>query len=310
MAYSGSVSRELKADRIARMHAEYEELKKLFPNPRPALNYATPLELLVATVLSAQTTDVRVNSVTKALFPAYPTARDYADAAVEDIEDIIHPLGFYRAKAKHLKGMGVALCENFGGEVPQTMEELVTLPGVGRKTANVVLGNAFGVPGFPVDTHVIRVTGRLRWHNEWRSPTPDPVRIERQVTANFPPAEWTDLSHRLIFFGRNICHARRPQCWACPLAPSCPSAPTFLKKYGMEVEQVFASIGNGAVLTAADMKSDDGTAATAGVGKSAEGAESTGIAGNEKSGEAASDIETADTSGNNESSAKNTAGNQ
>ena len=251
--YSGNVPRELKKDRVARMHAEYEELVKLFPDPRPALDYTTPLELLVATVLSAQTTDVRVNIVTKSLFPQYPTARAYAEAKLEDIESIIHSLGFYRSKAKHLIGLGAALCTNFGGEVPSTMEELVTLPGVGRKTANVVLGNAFSLPGFPVDTHVIRVTGRLHWQTEWRKPSPDPVRIEAQVTANFPPEEWRDLSHRLIYFGRQVCHARRPECWQCPLAPTCPSAPEFLTRYGLDVEATRASLAAHPVLTAADM---------------------------------------------------------
>jgi endonuclease-3 len=212
------------------MHQEYDELIKLFPNPKPALDYTTPLELVVATVLSAQTTDRRVNSITPELFSRFPTARDYAQASLGEVEDIIHPLGFYRSKAKHLIGLGAALCDQFGGEVPSTMEELTSLPGVGRKTANVVLGNAFNIPGFPVDTHVIRVTGRLRWQSEWRKPSPDPKEIERQVTACFPPEEWTDLSHRLIFLGRQICHARSPQCSVCPLATTCPSAPKFLRE--------------------------------------------------------------------------------
>jgi endonuclease-3 len=212
------------------MHQEYAELIKLFPHPKPALNYSTSLELVVATVLSAQTTDIRVNSVTPELFSRFPTARDYAQASLGEVEDIIHSLGFYRSKAKHLIGLGATLCERFDGEVPSTMEELESLPGVGRKTANVVLGNAFNIPGFPVDTHVIRVTGRLRWQNEWRKPAPDPAIIEKQVTECFPPQEWTDLSHRLIFLGRQICHARSPQCSVCPLADTCPSAPKFLRE--------------------------------------------------------------------------------
>lgn len=184
----------------------------------------------MATVLSAQTTDKRVNSITPELFSTFPTPADYANASEGQIEAIIHPLGFYRSKAKHLIGLGTALVQRFDGKVPSTMEELTSLPGVGRKTANVVLGNAFGIPGFPVDTHVIRVTGRLRWQTEWRKPSPDPVRIEAQVTACFPPEEWTDLSHRLIFLGRQLCHPRNPECSVCPLASTCPSAPTFLRE--------------------------------------------------------------------------------
>lgn len=224
----GSMPRELKKDRIERMRKEYEQLIELFPNPKPALDYTTPLELTVATVLSAQTTDKRVNIVTQELFERFHTPADYAAADVGEIEAIIHSLGFYRSKARHLIGLGAALVANFGGQVPSTMEELVTLPGVGRKTANVVLGNAFNIPGFPVDTHVIRVTGRLRWQTEWRKPHSDPVVIEKQVTANFPPQEWTDLSHRLIFLGRQLCHAGRPDCSHCPLATTCPTAPKYL----------------------------------------------------------------------------------
>ena len=217
--------RESRKARIARMHAQYAVLEAMFPEPRCALDFSNPLELLVATILSAQCTDKRVNMVTPALFAAYPTAADYAGARVEDIEDIIHSLGFFRAKAKHLVGLGIALDRDFGGEVPRTMEELTGLPGVGRKTANVVLGNAFAVPGFPVDTHVMRVTGRLRWRSDWREAHPDPVAVEREITACFDPSEWTDLSHRLIFFGRQVCHARKPDCASCPLAESCPSFP-------------------------------------------------------------------------------------
>lgn len=219
----GPMPRESRKARVERMHAQYEVLREMFPEPRCALDFSTPLELLVATILSAQCTDRRVNMVTPTLFAAYPTAADYAAARLEDVEEIIRPLGFFRAKAKHLTGLGVVLERDFGGEVPRTMEELVTLPGVGRKTANVVLGNAFGVPGFPVDTHVMRVTGRLRWRSDWRDAHPDPVAVEREITACFPPEEWTDLSHRLIFFGRQVCHARRPACASCPLAESCPS---------------------------------------------------------------------------------------
>ncbi|NMN01950.1 Endonuclease III [Bifidobacterium sp. DSM 109963] len=216
--------RESKKARLERMRAEYALLCETYPEPKCALDFSTPLQLLIATVLSAQTTDKRVNTVTPALFAAYPSCRELACANPQDVEDIIHPLGFYRSKTKHLLGLAAALDERFDGEVPQTMEELTSLPGVGRKTANVVLGNAFGIPGFPVDTHVMRVTGRLRWRTDWRSAHPDPVAIEREITACFPPEDWTDLSHRLILHGRAICHARKPDCAVCPLAQTCPSA--------------------------------------------------------------------------------------
>ena len=178
----------------------------------------------MATVLSAQTTDKRVNTVTPALFAAYPTPEALAAADPRLVEGIIRPIGFYHAKTRNIIALSAQLESRFAGRVPDTMEELVTLPGVGRKTANVVLGNAFDVPGFPVDTHVIRVTGRLRWRDDWNDPAPDPVRIEREITACFPPEEWTDLSHRLILHGRATCHARKPDCGTCPLNDTCPSA--------------------------------------------------------------------------------------
>jgi endonuclease-3 len=210
--------------RQARMREEYAQLVEYFPHVRSALDFSNPLELTVATTLSAQTTDVAVNKVTPALFARYKTAQEYADARLEDLEDYIHTLGFFRTKAKHLIGLGQVLVRDFGGVVPRTMEELVTLPGVGRKTANVVLSNGFDLPGFPVDTHVIRVSGRLRWQDEWKRANPDPLKIEKQITKVFPPDEWGDLSHRLIFLGRQICHARKPACADCPLVETCPSA--------------------------------------------------------------------------------------
>lgn len=216
--------RESKRARLARMHNEYAILCEVFPEPRCALDFETPLQLLVATVLSAQTTDRRVNTVTPTLFAEYPDAEALAAADPERVEDIIRPIGFHHAKARNVIGLARRIVERFGGAVPSTMQELVTLPGVGRKTANVVLGNAFGVPGFPVDTHVMRVTGRLRWREDWAADPPDPVRIEREITACFPPGEWTDLSHRLILHGRATCHARRPACGDCPLRATCPSA--------------------------------------------------------------------------------------
>jgi endonuclease-3 len=206
------------------MREEYALLCEEIPEPHCALDFSTPLQLLIATVLSAQTTDKRVNTVTPTLFRRYPNATDLAAADPEQVEDIIHPLGFYHSKSAHIIALASQLQQRFGGEVPATMDELVTLPGVGRKTANVVLGNAFGVPGFPVDTHVMRVTGRLRWRSDWHSTHPDPVRIEREITACFPPEEWTNLSHRLILHGRAICHARTPDCAHCPLNMTCPSA--------------------------------------------------------------------------------------
>ncbi len=216
--------REAKKARLERMRAEYALLCKTYPEPKCALDFSTPLQLLIATVLSAQTTDKRVNTVTPTLFAAYPSCRELAEANPQDVEDIIHPLGFYHSKTKHLLGLAAALDERFDSEVPKTMEELTSLPGVGRKTANVVLGNAFGIPGFPVDTHVMRVTGRLRWRTDWRSIHPDPVTIEREITACFPPEDWTNVSHRLILHGRATCHARKPDCTACPLVQTCPSA--------------------------------------------------------------------------------------
>ncbi|WEV72290.1 endonuclease III [Bifidobacterium sp. ESL0790] len=219
--------RETKKQRFERMHAEYEVLREIIPEPECALDFETPFQLLVATVLSAQTTDVRVNSVTPTLFKDYGTPDKLAAANPERIEDIIHPVGFYRAKADHIITLSGQIMRDFDGVVPKTMEELTTLAGVGRKTANVVLGNAFGIPGFPVDTHVIRLTGRLRWRSDWRSTHPDPVKIEKEITDYFEPDEWTNLSHRLILFGRSTCHARRPECADCPLNDTCPSAGMF-----------------------------------------------------------------------------------
>jgi endonuclease-3 len=194
------------------------ELAALYPDAHCELNFASPLELLVATILSAQTTDKRVNMVTPVLFARYRSAADYAAASREDMEKIIQSTGFYRAKTANLIALGQALCDRYGGEVPRRLKDLVTLPGVGRKTANVVLGNAFGVPGITVDTHFARLATRLGWTTET-----DPVKIEFEVGALFPRSEWTMLSHRLIWHGRRICHARRPACGVCPIARLCPS---------------------------------------------------------------------------------------
>jgi endonuclease-3 len=194
------------------------ELAEIYSYAHPELDFENPFQLLVATVLSAQTTDLRVNQTTPALFAAYPTPQDLAGAKAEEVEEIIRPTGFFRAKTKSIVGLSAALCDRFGGEVPATLEELVTLPGVGRKTANVVLGNVFGVPGITVDTHFGRLVRRWGLTVE-----EDPEKVEAEIGAMFPKSEWTMLSHRVIFHGRRICHARKPACGACPIAPLCPA---------------------------------------------------------------------------------------
>jgi endonuclease III len=194
------------------------ELAALYPDAHCELNFTSPLELLVATILSAQCTDKRVNIVTPVLFSRYRTAADYAAADRDEVEKIIQSTGFFRAKTTSIIGLGHALCDRFGGEVPPRLRDLVTLPGVGRKTANVVLGNAFGIPGITVDTHFARLARRFGWTTQT-----DPVKIEQEVGALIPRSEWTALSQRLIWHGRRICHARRPACGACPLARLCPS---------------------------------------------------------------------------------------
>jgi endonuclease-3 len=201
-----------RARRIAR------QLAVLYPDAHTELNFTSPLELLVATILSAQTTDKRVNMVTPVLFARYRTAADYASADRGEMEKMIQSTGFFRAKTTSLIGLGQALCDRFGGEVPSRLRDLVTLPGVGRKTANVVLGNAFGVPGITVDTHFARLARRFGWTTET-----DPVKIEHEVGSLFPRKDWTNLSHLLIWHGRRVCHARRPACGACELASMCPS---------------------------------------------------------------------------------------
>ena len=194
------------------------ELALLYPDAHTELNFTSPLELLVATILSAQTTDKRVNLVTPVLFARYRTAADYASADRAEMEKIVQSTGFFRAKTNSLIGLGQALCDRYGGEVPGRLADLVTLPGVGRKTANVVLGNAFGVPGITVDTHFSRLARRFGWTAQT-----DPDKIEQEVGALIPRSEWTILSHRLIWHGRRVCHARRPACGACGVARWCPS---------------------------------------------------------------------------------------
>ena len=195
-------------------------LKAEYPDARTELDWKNPLELLVATMLSAQTTDVQVNRVTQTLFAKYRTAEDYAHADPSELEEDIRPTGFYRNKARSLLNMADALVEEHGGEVPNTMQELVALPGVGRKTANVVLGNAFGVDeGIVVDTHVRRVSGRLGL-----TENKDPVKIEQDLMKVLPVEDWTVFSHLLILHGRRTCKARKPDCPNCVLNDICPSA--------------------------------------------------------------------------------------
>ncbi|MFF8021511.1 endonuclease III [Streptomyces sp. NPDC007896] len=194
------------------------ELAEVYPYAHPELDFENPFQLVIATVLSAQTTDLRVNQTTPALFAKYPTPEDLAAANPEEVEEILRPTGFFRAKTKSVIGLSKALVEDFGGEVPGRLEDLVKLPGVGRKTAFVVLGNAFGRPGITVDTHFGRLVRRWQWTDET-----DPDKVEAAVGALFPKTEWTMLSHHVIFHGRRICHARKPACGACPIAPLCPA---------------------------------------------------------------------------------------
>jgi endonuclease-3 len=175
--------------------------------------------LLIATVLSAQCTDVRVNAVTPVLFKRFPTLETLAVAKLSEIEEIIYSTGFFRSKAKNIKELANRILNDFGGEVPNDLAQLVTLPGVGRKTANVVLGNAFGIPGLTVDTHFGRLSRRFGWSDQT-----DPVKVEKDVAELIPEKEWTLLSHKLIWHGRRICHSRKPECGICPLAKLCPSA--------------------------------------------------------------------------------------
>ena len=210
-------SRRAKRQRTAEIDAR---LRAAYPDSHTALDHGNPLELLVATILSAQCTDKRVNEVTPALFRRYPSARHYAEAPLADLEEMVKTTGFFRNKAKALKGLGQALVAEHGGEVPATMEELHALPGVGRKTANVVLGNAFGKNvGVVVDTHVQRLSRRLGLTGET-----DPEKIERDLMELVPQDGWTLWSHLLIYHGRSVCKARRPECGRCVVNELCPSA--------------------------------------------------------------------------------------
>ncbi|REK89947.1 endonuclease III [Streptomyces inhibens] len=210
--------RESRAAMVRRAHQINHELAELYPYAHPELDFTNPFELLVATVLSAQTTDLRVNQTTPRLFAVCPTPEDMAAMDPERLEELIRPTGFFRAKTKSLLGLSAALRDRFGGEVPGRLEDLVTLPGVGRKTANVVLGNAFGVPGITVDTHFGRLARRFGW-----TTAEDAEKVEADVAAIFPESEWTMLSHRVVFHGRRVCHSRKPACGACAIAPLCPA---------------------------------------------------------------------------------------
>jgi endonuclease-3 len=213
-----AVVAEAPVARTRRARRMYRELHDLYPYAHCELDFHSPWELLVATVLSAQTTDVRVNLTTPEFFARWPDPAALAAADRVEVETVLQPTGFFRAKTKSVQGLAAAVLERYDGEVPGRLEDLVTLPGVGRKTANVVLGNAFGVPGITVDTHFGRLSRRMGWTAE-----EDPVKVELAVGDLFPKRDWTMLSNVLIFHGRRTCHAKRPACGACPVATWCPS---------------------------------------------------------------------------------------
>ncbi len=217
------VKKKIKVDKqqaARRVKAIWPILKKTYPNAKVALNFHKPLELLIATILSAQCTDVRVNMVTKDLYKKYTSAEDWLNTDTRQIEDDIKSTGFYRNKAKNIKGACKKIVADFDGRVPNTMDELLTLPGVGRKTANCVLGNVWGIPGITCDTHVIRLSRRLGLSEN----THDPVKLEYDLNEIVPKKNWTLFSHLLINLGRNVCKARKPDCDNCPIAKHCPSA--------------------------------------------------------------------------------------
>jgi endonuclease III len=205
-------------EKKVRAKAIYRQLTKNYPNVRCELDYNSAFQLLVATVLSAQCTDKRVNQTTPALFKKYPNPKKMAKADLIDIQRLVKSTGFYRAKAKNIKTLSNKIMEEFDGDVPSNLDDLITLPGVGRKTANVVLGHAFGIPGITVDTHFGRLSRRFGWSKQ-----NDPVKVEFEVGELIPEKEWTNLSQRMIWHGRRVCHSRKPACGACPLAKLCPS---------------------------------------------------------------------------------------
>jgi endonuclease-3 len=208
-----------KNEAAERIRNIYPILKKTYPDARVSLDFKTPLELLTSTILAAQCTDVRVNIVAKDIYKKYRSAKDWANADVLEIENDIRSTGFYRNKAKAIKATAQKVIDEFGGEVPKTMDELLSLPGVGRKTANVLLGNAYGIPGIVTDTHVIRLSRRIGL-----SENSDPVKLEFDLMEIVPKKNWTLFSHLLVFHGRAICMARKPDCQHCPISKYCPSA--------------------------------------------------------------------------------------
>ncbi len=212
------VTSESPVARTRRVRKMYRVLHDTYPYAHCELDFRTPLELLVATILSAQTTDVGVNKVTPILFERYPDAAAYAGADRAELEELLRPTGFFRAKTNSVMTLGQALVERYDGQVPPRLRDLVTLPGVGRKTANVVLGNAFDIPGLTVDTHFGRLVRRFGWTDE-----SDPVKVEALIGSLIPRKEWTMFSHVLIFHGRRMCHAKKPACGVCPVARWCPS---------------------------------------------------------------------------------------
>jgi endonuclease-3 len=205
-------------EKKVRAKAIYRQLTKSYPNVRCELDYNSAFQLLVATVLSAQCTDKRVNQTTPALFKKYPNPKKMAKADLKDIQRLVKSTGFFRAKAKNIKGLCNKIMEDFDGDVPSNLDDLITLPGVGRKTANVVLGHAFGIPGITVDTHFGRLSRRFGWSKQ-----NNPVKVEFEVGDLIAEKEWTNLSQRMIWHGRRVCHSRKPACGACPLAKLCPS---------------------------------------------------------------------------------------
>jgi endonuclease-3 len=210
--------RESLPEKMVRAKVIYRQLSKNYPNVRCELDYKNAFQLLVATVLSAQCTDKRVNQTTPALFKKYPNPPKMAKADLRDIQKLVKSTGFFRAKAKNIKGLSNKIMEEFDGRVPSNLEDLITLPGVGRKTANVVLGHAFGIPGITVDTHFGRLSRRFGWSKQ-----NNPVKVEFEVGELIPEKEWTNLSQRMIWHGRRVCHSRKPACGACALAKLCPS---------------------------------------------------------------------------------------
>jgi len=210
--------RESLPEKKVRAKVIYRQLSKNYPNVRCELDYKNAFQLLVATVLSAQCTDKRVNQTTPALFKKYPNPQKMAKADLRDIQRLVMSTGFFRAKAKNIKGLSNKIIEEFDGKVPSNLEDLITLPGVGRKTANVVLGHAFGIPGITVDTHFGRLSRRFGWSKQ-----SNPVKVEFEVGELISEKEWTNLSQRMIWHGRRVCHSRKPACGACALAKLCPS---------------------------------------------------------------------------------------